>query len=233
MVIDMLSAIVSDAKAILAHPTDFFKSLLLQQKDETNDRFSRRPVLFLATFLVIYCATIPIWIALNNWILEFCASPIVDFHYGNQVFLSIHKDWYPLFYSYTGNIAISWLLCVPLVYFDTIITALFFALLLHVVYKYVLGGQGQYGYALAGVCYGDLPSLLFGFLPFSAAVGLLWTGFLQFTATAHYLYGLSWNRALIPLILFGFVLVIGWSLFGTVSPPGLLEFIPYGPYDYP
>ncbi|NHI84019.1 MAG: hypothetical protein EAX81_06935 [Candidatus Thorarchaeota archaeon] len=229
----MPNTAMSDAKAIVLNPTGFFQSLVSQQEDELTGRFTRRPVLFLATFLVIYSATIPIWIALNDWILGICATPILDFHYGNQVFLSIHKDWYPLFYSYTGSIVISWLLCIPVVYLDTIVTALFFALFLHMAYKYVLGGQGQYGHAVAGVCYGDLPSLLFGFLPFSAAIGLLWTGFLQFSATAHYLYGLSWNRALIPLVLFGFTLVIGWSLFGTVSPPGLLELMPYGPYGYP
>jgi hypothetical protein len=113
------------------------------------------------------------------------------------------------------------------------VTALFYAGFLHVTYRYLLGGNGDFKYALAGVCYGDLPSLLFGFLPFSAAIGLLWTGFMQFSLTARYLYGLSWNRALIPLLLFGFVLVIGWSMYGTVSPPGFLDLVPLGPYGSP
>lgn len=229
----MAHSIASDAKAILTNPIGFFQKLTDRERETEGVRINKRPISFLAAFLIVYCATIPIWIAINEWILSISAYPIVDFHYGNQVFLSIHKDWFPLFYSYTGSVVISWLLCIPLVYFDTVVTALFFALFLHVVFKYVFGGKGHYGSALAGVCYGDLPSLLFGFLPFSAAIGLLWTGFLQFSATAHYLYGLPWNRSLIPLVLFGFALVIGWSLFGTVSPPGLLEFIPYGPYSYP
>jgi hypothetical protein len=229
----MNAAIFSNARKILVDPIGFFESLAGGVKQETRLKDLRQPILFLATFLIVYSSTVPLWIIINNFVLSISFCPILDFHYGNQVFLSIHKDWYPLFYSYAGNLVGSWFFCVPVIYFDTILTALFFALFVHVLYKYVLGGQGHYGYALAGVCYGNLPSLLFGFLPFSAAIGLLWTGFLQFSATGHYLYGLSWNRALVPLIFFGLSLVIGWSLFGTVSPQGLLELIPPGPYGYP
>jgi hypothetical protein len=229
----MTNAKLSEAWMILANPIGFFKELLAEEDSRGRLKNLRQPILFLATFLIIYSVTIPVWIMINDWVLGISTIPMLDFHYGNQVFLAIHKDWFPLIYSYLGSIASSWLLCIPVVYIDTILTAPVFALFLHILYKHVLGGEGHYGYALAGVCYGDLPSLLFGFLPFSAAIGLLWTGFLQFSATAHYLYGLSWNRALIPLILFGFSLVIGWSLFGTVSPPGLLDQIPLGPYGYP
>jgi len=229
----MMNTALSKAQMILANPTEFFKGLPGQQDVQTRMENIKHPILFLAIFLVVYCAAIPLWIAINDWILGVSVWPILDFHYGNQVFLSIHKDWFPLIYSYMGNSAISWLICVPVVYFETILTALFFAFFIHVLYSRVMGGKGMYGYALAGVCYGDLPSLLFGFLPFSAAIGLLWTGFLQFSATAHYLYGLSWNRAIVPLILFGLSLVIGWALFGTVSPPGLLDLIPLGPYGHP
>jgi hypothetical protein len=229
----MKDSLLSKAWMVLANPTGFFERLSVDEENHTKLKSYRQPILFLASFLIIYCATLPVWIMVNDWILSVSMVPILDFHYGNQVFLAIHKDWFPIFYSYTGNIAISWMVCIPVVYFDTILTAIVFALFIHVLYKHVLGGEGHYGHALAGVCYGDLPSLLFGFIPFSAAIGLLWTGFLQFSATARYLYGLSWNRALVPLILFGFSLVIGWSLFGTVSPPGLLDLIPAGPYGYP
>ena len=229
----MGNSLLSKAWFILVNPNGFFERLSVEEEAHTKLRNYRQPTLFLAAFLLVYCATLPVWIMVNDWILGISMVPILDFHYGNQVFLSIHKDWFPLFYSYTGNTSISWMMCIPVVYLDVILTAFVFAFFIHVLYKHVLGGEGHYGHALAGVCYGDLPSLLFGFIPFSAAIGLLWTGFLQFSATAHYLYGLSWNKALILLILFGFSLVIGWSLFGTVSPPGLLDLIPTGPYGYP
>jgi hypothetical protein len=227
------SIILSNARKILIDPIGFFERYTgeTDQKDRFKDL--KQPILFLSAFLVVYSATVPLWISINDRILDISFYPILDFHYGNQVFLSIHKDWYPLFYSYTGSVVSSWLLCIPVIYLDTILTALFFALFVHVLYRYVLGGQGYYGYALAGVCYGNLPSLLFGFLPFSAAIGLLWTGFLQFCATGRYLYGLSWNRALVPLLFFGLSLIIGWSLFGTVSPQGFLSQIPLGPYGKP
>lgn len=218
---------------ILVNPNGFFEKLSAEEGVVAKQENYRQPILFLGAFLVIYSATLPVWIIINDWILSISLISILDFHYGNQVFLSIHKDWFPLLYSYSGSSAISWMMCIPIVYIDTILTALVFALFLHILYRHILGGEGKYAHALAGVCYGDLPSLLFGFIPFSAAIGLLWTGFLQFSATAHYLYKLSWNRALIPLILFGFSLIIGWSLFGSVSPPGLLDLIPTGPYGYP
>ncbi len=228
----MIKVVISEAKSILTNPIGFFKNLAEIEKEKDNTRYSR-PILFIATFLIIYCSTIPVWITINNWILGISVWPILDFHYGNQVFLAVHKDWFPLIYSYTGNTLTTWLCCIPIVYADTILTGIVFALFIHILFKHVCGGEGEYSNALAGICYGNLPSLLFGFLPFSAAIGLLWTSFLQFSATSHYLYHISWNRSLIPLIVFGLMLIIGWSLFGTVSPPGLLDYIAPGPYGYP
>ncbi|TFG26808.1 hypothetical protein EU527_19300 [Candidatus Thorarchaeota archaeon] len=224
--------VFSDAKMILINPIGFFAQFAREERGKESTWF-KGPILFLMTFLVVYCSAIPVWIMINNWILGISVWPILDFHYGNQVFLSIHKDWFHLIFSYTGDQLITWLLCIPIVYADTILTAIVFAFFIHLLFKHVFRGEGKYSDALAGICYGDLPSLLLGFLPFSAAVGLLWTGFLQFSATGHYLYRLSWNRALIPLILFGFTLVIGWTLFGTVSSSGLLVYIPLGPYGVP
>ncbi|MFX0107349.1 MAG: hypothetical protein ACFE7R_03630 [Candidatus Hodarchaeota archaeon] len=228
----MFREILSDGWKVLTDPIGFFEEL---QSDNESEKLRnmRRPILFLIVFLVVYCVSMPLWIVINDWVVSISEISILDFHYGNQVFLSMHKDWYPLFYSHSGSWFVSWLMCIPIIILDTVLTALFFALVMHLAYKHVLKGTGHYRSSLAGVCYGDLPSLLFGFIPFSAAVGLLWTGFLQFSATARYLYGISWNKALIPLVFFGFLLVIGWSLFGTVSPPGFLDLIPTGPYEYP
>lgn len=221
-----------EAKTILADPIGFFKKMSNTERESEHIHY-KKPILFIATFLVIYCSAIPVWIMINDWILDISIWPILDFHYGNQVFLSIHQDWFPLIYSYTGSSLMTWLFCIPIVYADVILTAIVFAFFIHILFKHACGGEGEYSDALAGICYGNLPSLLFGFLPFSAAIGLLWTSFLQFSATAHYLYHLSWNRSLIPLILFGFILIISWSLFGTVSPSGLLDYIAPGPYGYP
>jgi len=80
------------------------------------------------------------------------------------------------------------------------------------------------------LAFGDLPSLLFGFLPYSAAIGLAWTSLLQIPVEFHYLYGVSWNRAFIPYVLWTIFIFVSWGTMGTVSPSGVISLIPRGPY---
>ncbi len=173
---------------------------------------------------------LPLWKPLTDWVVGVSAVKIVDFHFGNQVYLALSRDFYPLYYSYLGDPVLSWLACIPTLLSDTLGTALFAAAFLHLVARYALGGEGTWRDGLACIAFGDLPSLLFGFLPFSAAVGLAWTTLLQFTVSVHYLYRVPWNKALIPYVAFSFLLFAAWSLFSTVSPAGLLDAVPRGPY---
>lgn len=156
---------------------------------------------------------------------------IPDLHFGNAVYLTIARDIYPLVYSYLGNHLLTWLVCIPILMADMLATLFFGAAFIHMVFRHLLRGDGRLSNALAVLAFGDLPSLLFGFLPYSAAIGLAWTSLLQIPVGFHYLYKVSWNRAFIPYVIFTMYIFISWGTMGTVSPIGLTAHIRPGPYS--
>jgi len=219
-----------DALSILRDPFGFFERLHQEKAAEPQTRNWRYAIVFTAVLTLIPALLLPLWKPLDDWVINVSTVRIADFHFGNQVYLALSRDFYPLYLSYLGNHVLVWLLCIPTLLLDTIGTILLGAIVLHLVAKYLLRGKGTWSDALACLAFGDLPSLLFAFLPFSAAIGLAWTTILQFPVGIHYLYGVPWGRAFIPYVAFVFAMIVSWSLFGTVSPPGLPALIPSGPY---
>jgi len=214
----------------LRDPFLFFQGLREERSHGADSRSPWYALGFLTVFSLVPAMLFPLWKPLSDWAASISVVKVLDFHFGNQVYLALSRDFYPLYYSYLGDPVLAWLVCIPTLLLDTLGTALFFAAFLHLLARYLLGGRGTWRDGLACVVFGDLPSLLFGFLPFSAAVGLTWTTLLQFTVSVHYLYQVPWNRALIPYVAFALLLLLAWSLYGTASPPGLLDAIPRGPY---
>jgi len=165
-------------------------------------------------------------VAANIWFVV----KIPDLHFGNAAYLDVAREVYPLAYSYLGNHLLTWLVCIPILMADLLATLLFGAVFMHVVFRYLLGGNGQLADTLAVLAFGDLPSLLFGFLPYSAAIGLAWTSLLQIPVGFHYLYRVSWKRAFIPYIMWTIYIFVSWGTMGTTSPVGLTALFPQGPY---
>jgi len=155
---------------------------------------------------------------------------IPDLHFANEVYLSMSLYLYPLIYSYFGDNIRTCLVCSPLLMLDLLLTLLVGAAIFHLVFKYFLGGNGNYTDAVAIFAFGDLPSLLFGFLPYSAAIGLAWTSLLQIAVGFHYMYKVPWKRAFIPYLLWTIFIFVSWGTRGTVSSAGLIAMIPKGPY---
>lgn len=181
-------------------------------------------------FLLVPAMLLPIWKPLSDWAIDASVVKIPDLHFGNAAFLDTATQIYPLVHSHLGNGLWTWLACIPILMADLLATLLIGAGLFHLVFKYILKGDGQYGDALAAFAFGDLPSLLFGFLPYSAAIGLAWTSLLQIPVGFHYLYGVPWNRAFIPYVMWTIFIFVSWGTMGTASPPGAISLIPRGPY---
>jgi len=217
-----------DAYSILIDPFRFFKSM--SEDKETRPRSIR----YIATWFILFCVIsamlLPLWKPLTDWTIATSVVKIPDLHFANEVYLSMALYLYPLVYSYLGDHFWTWLACIPLLMIDSLATLLLGAGIFHLFFKYVLRGNGRYKDAVAVVAFGDLPSLLFGFLPYSAAVGLAWTSLLQMPVGFHYMYGVPWKRAFIPYVLWTAFIFVSWRTRGTVSSAGLLPMIPRGPY---
>lgn len=181
--------------------------------------------------LVLSALLLPIWKPLSDWAINASIVKIPDLHFGNAVFLEIANQIYPLVYSYLGSNLWTWLVCIPIIVADLLATLLFGSDLFHLIFKYVFKGDGHYRDSLAALAFGDLPSLLFGFLPYSSAIGLAWTSLLQIPVGFHYLYNVSWNRAFIPYMLWTIVIFASWGIMGSIIPKGLMSLIPRGPYS--
>jgi len=226
-----LGRMVSDAWFILRNPFGFFPAL----REERNAGSKGRTVGYVLAWFILFSAVpsllLPVWKPLTGWATQASVVRIPDLHFGNAVYLTMAREIYPLVYSYLGDPLLTWLICIPILMIDFLATLLFGAAFMHLVFRYLLGGDGRLKDALAVMAFGDLPSLLFGFLPYSAAVGLAWTSLLQIPVGFHYLYKVSWNRAFIPYGLFTLFIFFSWGMIGTVSPPGLMTLIPRGPHS--
>ncbi|MCL5317366.1 MAG: hypothetical protein M1503_03740 [Thaumarchaeota archaeon] len=182
-------------------------------------------------FSTVPSLLLPIWKPLTDWAINASAVKIPDLHFGNVVYLEVSQQIYPLVYSYVGNHLWTWLVCAPILIADLLATLVFGSALFHLLFKFIFGGNGRYRDALTAFAFGNLPSLLFGFVPYSAAIGLAWTSLLQIPVGFHYMYDVSWNRVFIPYLLWTFFIFVAWGTVGTVSPPGLMSLIPKGPYS--
>jgi len=227
--VSFLRRMGSDAWSMLRNPFGFFLTL----REERHAKSESRTVSYVFEWFILFSAVpsllLPVWKPLTDWAIRVSVVKIPDLHFGNAVYLSMAREVYPLVYSYVGNHLLTWLVCVPILMGDLLATLFFAAAFMHLVFKYILGGDGRFRDALAIIAFGDLPSLLFGFLPYSAAVGLAWTTLLQIPVGFHYLYGVSWNRAFIPYVLFTIFIFVSWGVMGTVHPPTLTTLIPLGP----
>jgi len=227
---EFLKSAMRDAGSILTDPFGFYKTMK-RAKQASLGSYTMRYVLgWFMLFSFVPALLLPIWKPLSDWAIDASVVKIPDLQFGNAAFLDTATQIYPLVNSYLGNNLWTWLACIPIIMADLLVTLLIAAGLFHLVFKYILKGNGQYGDALAVFAFGDLPSLLFGFLPYSAAIGLAWTSLLQIPVGFHYLYGVSWNRAFIPYVIWTIFIFVSWGTMGTVSPQGLISLIPRGPY---
>lgn len=218
-----------DAHSILSDPFGFFKSM--SEDKETRPRSTWYVVTWFILFSIVPGLLLPLWKPLTDWAIATAVVKIPDLHFANEVYLSMALYLYPLIYSYLGDSFRTWLVCFPLLMLDLLLTLLALAGVFHLLFKYLLGGNGSYKDALAVVAFGDIPSLLFGFLPYSAAIGLAWTSLLQIPVGFHYMYKVSWKRAFIPYVLWTVFIFVSWGTRGTVSFAGLISMIPKGPYS--
>lgn len=215
-----------DARSILTDPFGFYKTMKRAKQARLDSSAMRYVLAWFTMFSFVPASLLPIWKPLSDWAIDASVVKIPDLHFGNAVFLEIANQIYPLVYSYLGNNLWTWLVCIPILIADLLVTLLVGAGLFHLVFRYVLKGDGQYGDALAALAFDDLPSLLFGFLPYSSAIGLAWTSLLQIPVGFHYIYGVSWNRAFIPYVIWTIFIFVSWGTMGTVSPQGLISLIP-------
>ncbi len=224
----LLRLALTDAHHVLRDPFGFFCSL---GKDRESGRHRPKHILaWFTLFSLVPSLLIPVWKPLTDWAIETSAVKVPDLHFGNQAYVTVARDYYPLFYSYVGNHLLAWLACVPILVLDLVGTLLVASVFMHLLFKHLLCGNGRWEDALAALAFGDLPSLLFGFLPYSAAIGLAWTTLLQIPVAFHYLYRVSWNRAFIPYGVFLLIVFVAWGVWGTASPSGFLAIIQRGPY---
>jgi hypothetical protein len=226
---ESVRAALRDAHSILDDPFGFFKSISADK--ETRPRSIRYTVGWFILFSIVPALLLPLWKPLTDWAFATAVVKIPDLHFANEVYLSMSLYLYPLIYSYLGDSFRTWLVCFPLLMLDLLANLLVGAGVFHLFFRYALGGNGRYRDALAVLAFGDLPSLLFGFLPYSAAIGLAWTSLLQIPVGFHYVYKVSWKRAFIPYVLWTVFIFVSWGTRGTVSSAGLIAMIPKGPYS--
>jgi len=229
--LNALRQAASDAWLILQNPFGFFPTLREERDVKSESRSVRYILAWFTLFSAVPSLLIPVWKPLTDWAAQVSVVKIPDLHFGNAVYLTMSREVYPLVFSYIGDHFLTWLFCIPILMADFLTTLLGGAAFMHLVFRYVLGGDGRLRDALAALAFGDLPSLLFGFLPYSAAVGLAWTSLLQIPVGFHYLYKVSWNRAFIPYGAFTMFIFVSWGLMGTVNPRGLTTLIPRGPHS--
>jgi len=224
---EFLRSAMGDARVILTNPFGFYETMKMAKPGSPRIEYVLE---WFTLFSLVPAMLLPIWKPLSDWAIDASVVKIPDLHFGNAVYLEIANRFYPLVHSHLGNDTLTWLACILILMADLLLTLLVGAGLFHLAFKYVLKGDGRYGDALAALAFGDLPSLLFGFLPYSAAIGLAWTSLLQIPVGFHYLYGVSWGRAFIPYVLWTIFIFVSWGTMGTVSPPGVISLIPRGPY---
>lgn len=226
---ESMRAAFRDARSVLSDPFGFFKST--SEDKETKPHSTRYILTWFVLFSIGPCLLLPLWKLLTDWTVATAVVKIPDLHFANEVYLSMSLYLYPLVYSHLGDSFRTWSVCFPLLMVDLLANLLVGAGVFHLFFRYVLGGNGRYRDALTVLAFGDLPSLLFGFLPYSAALGLAWTSLLQISVGFHYMYGVSWKRAFMPYVLWTVFIFVSRGTRGTVSSAGLIAMIPKGPYS--